>query len=102
MSDYDAHDIYGLTTELEGVYGQQRALDNLVLSQYLQRHIVEVTQSKGKKQLIPVKPVGSGFAARVVNEDVSFLSATPFLRVNAPKSDQEKKASALEAALQGI
>jgi hypothetical protein len=102
MSDSDALEIHGLATELEGVYSNQRALDNLVNSQFLQRHIVETIQPKGKKQIIPIKPVGAGFAARVVKEDVSFLSAQPFARVNAPKSDQEKKASQLEAALQGI
>lgn len=97
----DAKDIFDLSTELEGTFGQQRALDTLVLSQYLQRHIIEAPKPKGKQNIIPIKPVGSGFVARVCNEDISFLSAPFFLRVNAPKADLEKKASELEGAFMG-
>lgn len=95
----DGNEIDALANELVGQYGAQQALDTLVRSQYLQRHVIEAPK-KGKKT-IPIKPVGAGFVARVVNEDVSFLSAPFFLRVNAPKADLEKKASELEGALLG-
>ena len=104
--DSDANEIDALAGDFEGQYAQQRALDTLVLSQYLQTHVVDVTKpksgAKGKSAVIPIKPVGSGFCARVANEDISFLTSPFFLRVNAPKADQEKKASDLEAGLQGI
>ena len=104
--DSDANEIDALAGDFEGQYAQQRALDTLVLSQYLQTHVVDVTKpktgAKGKSAVIPIKPVGSGFCARVANEDISFLTSPFFLRVNAPKADAEKKASDLEAGLQGI
>src|SRR5437899_6535179 len=92
--DSDANEIDALAADFEGQYAQQRALDQLVLNQYLQTHVVDVTKpktgaggGKGKSAVIPIKPVGSGFCARVANEDISFLTSPFFLRVNAPKAD---------------
>ncbi len=102
MPDSDAAEINALATELESQYSNQRNLDNLVLSQLLQTHVIEVPKDPKKPQPSGPKSIGSGFAARIVNEDVSFLSAEPFLRLNAPKQEQEQKAQDLEAALAGI
>lgn len=99
----NARDIFELANELEGDFGNQRALDTLVLRQYLQTHVVETEIPDPKNaNVVRPKPVGSGYAALVVNQDVSFLSGTPFLRINAPDAQHEKKAAMLEAALGGI
>src|SRR3990170_887607 len=49
-----------------------------------------------------VKPVGAGHDPMVYKQKFSYLSAIPYLRVNAPKPEQADHAEMLENALEGI
>lgn len=67
-----------LKTTLETRYGGQRSLDQKMLDVYTQKHMIEARQPS---EDMPLRPVGTGFAGLLVDQDVAVLAGDVSFRV---------------------
>ena len=91
----NADDIAELAKELETTNQPQAAEDKRAKEAVLQMGLIDAQNKE-------VKPVGAGHDAVVYKQKFSYLSAIPYLRINAPKPELADAAENLENALEGI
>src|SRR3970040_1945176 len=88
-------DIFELARDLEIQFGSQKTEDTRAKDAVLQFGWLDAQ----KKEVIPV---GAGPDPMVYKQKFSYLSAIPYLRVNAPKPELADHAEMLENALEGM
>ena len=91
----NSDDIAELAKELETTNDLQSKEDKRAKEAVLQVGLIDAQNKE-------VKPVGAGHDAVVYKQKFSYLSAIPYLRVNAPKPELADAAENLENALEGI
>src|SRR3972149_4276727 len=94
-----AHEITELAEQLEKEFQAQREED-AETRQILHRKGLITTQNTQDK--LPMERIVTGYPALIVEQDYSFLTTPPFLRVNTLKPGQERHSEKLETALLGI
>src|SRR3990167_7594562 len=87
-------DIFDLARDLETQFDAQKTEDTRAKDAVLQMGWVDAQKKE-------VKPVGAGHDAMIYKQKFSYLSAIPYLRVNAPKPELADDAEKLENALEG-
>ena len=92
-------EITELAEQLEKEFQAQREED-LETRQILHRKGLITTQNTQDK--LPMDRIVTGYPALIVEQDYSFLTTPPFLRVNPLKPGQERHSEKLETALLGI
>src|SRR3990167_5667965 len=91
----DNDGIFELARDLEIQFGNQKTEDTRAKDAVLQMGWVDAQNKE-------VKPVGAGHDPMVYKQKFSYLSAIPYLRVNAPKPELADHAERLENATEGI
>src|SRR3989304_1636007 len=94
-----AHEITELAEQLEKEFQAQREED-AETRQILHRKGLTTTQNTQDK--LPMDRIVTGYPALIVEQDYSFLTTPPFLRVNTLKPGQERHSEKLDTALLGI
>ncbi len=93
------HEIEELAEQLEKQFQAQREEDRET-RQILHRKGLITTQNTQDK--LPMDRIVTGYPALIVEQDYTFLTTPPFLRVNPLKPGQERHSERLETALLGI
>ena len=88
-------DITELSEKLREDFSEQTLEDKRAKEAVLQMGWVDAQNKE-------VKPVGAGHDPIVYKQKFSYLSAIPYLRINAPKPEQAGHAEMLENATEGI
>src|SRR3972149_6683837 len=91
----ETESILDLSEQLSKDFQEQASEDKRAKDAVLQMGWVDA-QNKA------VTPVGAGHDPMVYKQKFSYLSAIPYLRVNAPKPEQADHAEMLENALEGM
>jgi hypothetical protein len=79
----DAKDVDKRTREKEASSGSQQKLDQQMISQYHQDHVIDAYQPKSTGNKKIVKPVGMGIVGTQIDRNVHVLRPRPSARVNA-------------------
>src|SRR3990170_2913454 len=95
----NVHEITELAEQLEKEFQAQREED-AETRQILHRKGLITAQNTQDK--LPMDRIVTGYPALIVEQDYSFLTPPPFLRVNPLKPGQERHSEKLETALLGI
>jgi len=97
----DAQDICDEAEELEDEFKEQRTEDELVRKSLSRTDLVDV-QKPDEDGGAHIKKIVSGYKALIVEQDFSFLTTPPFMRINPLTPEQETHAEMLETALVGM